>query len=481
MRMMRLPVSFFDSKMLTDLVQRVDDQKQVENFMSNTSLNVLFSLINFLLFGGILFFYNSTLFFIFVAGAAIYFYWVLLFVKRRARLSYIRRDESVENRSSILQIINGIEEIKLNNSVKKRRWEWESVQARVYNTAQKELRLEQIQVAGGNFVMQITYIIITFIAALSVVKGDITLGMMLATQFIIGQLTVPVTGFVSFIQGAQEARISIERLGEILNQKEEDSGEQTYKITSHAAAIELKDVFFRYGSHSSPFVLENINLVIPRGKITAIVGTSGSGKTTLLKLLTKFYSPTMGNITIGKQNITEFNSDYWRSQCGVVMQNGFIFADTILRNITESDKGYEIDKERLQKSAQIANIEQMIEKFPLGYNTNLSWGGIDLSGGENQRILIARAVYKNPEFIFFDEATSSLDANNEKIIMENLAEFFVARTVVIIAHRLSTVKNADNIVVLEKGVIIEEGTHKELVEKKGSYFKLVKNQLELGA
>ncbi len=479
-KMMRLPISFFDSKMLTDLLQRIDDQKQVETFLSNTSLNVLFSLINIILFGGILFFYDSSLFLIFFSGSVIYFIWVMLFVKRRTMLSYIRRDESVENRSSILQIINGIQEIKLNNSERKRRWEWESVQARVYNTASKELRLEQFQVVGGNFIIQITYIAITFLAALSVVRGEVTLGMMLATQYIIGQLAIPINNFVNFIQGAQEAKISIERLGEVFNIKEENNQKTRENLNGSDSTIILNNVSFKYGSHSSPLVLKDINLIIPKGKITAIVGTSGSGKTTLMKLLLKFYNPTEGNITVGEMNLDEINGNYWRSKCGVVMQDGFIFADTILRNITESSDGYEIDKKKLYNSVRIANIENMIDNLPLGYNTNLSWGGINLSGGENQRMLIARAVYKNPEFILFDEATSSLDANNERIIMNNLQEFFMGKTVVIIAHRLSTVKNADKIVVLEKGSIIEEGTHQELVFNKGSYFKLVKNQLELG-
>jgi ATP-binding cassette, subfamily B, bacterial len=479
-RMMRLPLSFFDSKMTTDLIQRVEDQRLVEQFLSNTSLNVLFSMINILLFGGILLHYNSRLFLFFCCGSFLYFVWVLLFVKRRATLAYLRRDELAENRSSVLQIINGIHEIKLNNSERKRRREWESIQARAYHTASKELRLEQFQVVGGNFIMQCTYIIITFISAISVIEKEVSLGMMLATQYIIGQLSGPINNFVSFIQGAQEARISIRRMGEIVREKAENSSGELPGIYEPADPIVLENLSFRYGGPSSPLILKNISLEIPRGKVLAIVGASGSGKTTLMKLLLKFYNQTGGHIRIGNQRFDSLSPTWWRSQCGVVMQDGFIFADTIVRNISESDAGYIIDKERLRNAVRIANIEKMIDHLPLGYNTNLSWGGISLSGGENQRVLIARAVYKNPEFIFLDEATSSLDANNEMTIMSNLNEFFVGRTVVIIAHRLSTVKNADKIVVLDQGTIIEEGSHEELVALNGSYFRLIKNQLELG-
>jgi len=479
LKLMRLPISFFDSKKQSDLTVRIDDQRQIETFLSNTSLSVLFSMVNILLFGGVLLYYNYILFITFLIGSIIYFGWVLLFVKERVILSYRRRDEQVENRSSILQLINGINEIKLNNSEKKRRWEWESVQSRIYGTSIKELRIEQIQVVGGNFIMQITYLLITGAAAISVIKGNLTLGMMLSTQYIIGQLTIPINNFVTFIQGAKEAQISIERLGEVFNHPEEKKANEV-ELSENNNDIFLKDVSFRYGSVSSLLTLKNIELTIPDGKITAVVGTSGSGKTTLLKLLLKFYPASEGIIHVGEKNIADFSDAYWRGKCGVVMQDGFIFADTILRNITESNEGYEIDKVRLQKAVRIANLEEMVENLPLGFQTNISSGGINLSGGENQRILIARAVYKNPEYIFFDEATSALDAHNEKIIMQNLKEFFKGKTVVIIAHRLSTVKDADNIIVLEKGSIIEQGNHNALVEKRGSYFTLVKNQLELG-
>jgi ATP-binding cassette subfamily B protein len=480
-KLMRLPIGFFDSKSQADLTMRIDDQKQISDFLSNTSLSVLFSLVNVVLFGGILLYYNYILFITFAIGAGIYFVWVLLFVKERVILTYRRRDEQVENRSSIIQLINGIHEIKLNNSEKKRRWEWESVQSRIYNTSRNELRIEQFQVVGGNFIMQITYLLITGVAAFSVVKGSLTLGMMLSTQYIIGQLTVPINSFVTFIQGAKEAKISIERLGEVFTLSEENNvNSAEIEMYGDQNNIVLEDLSFRYGSVNSALTLKHLDLVIPHGKITAVVGTSGSGKTTLVKLLLKFYKASAGRILVDEADLNEFSDNYWRSKCGVVMQDGFIFADTILRNITESNESYEIDKVKLQQAVKIANLEEMIEALPLGYQTNISTGGINLSGGENQRILIARAVYKNPEFLFFDEATSALDAHNEKIIMENLDSFFKGRTVVIIAHRLSTVKNADNIIVLEKGNIIEQGTHENLVQIKGNYFKLVKNQLELG-
>ncbi|TWW00452.1 peptidase domain-containing ABC transporter [Chitinophaga pinensis] len=479
-KMMKLPIAFFDSKMITDLIQRIEDQKQIDTFLSNTSLSVLFSLINILLFGTVLCVFSFPLFLIFLAGSTLYFSWIMLFVKKRAVLSYKRRDESVENRSSILEIMHGIQEVKLNNSERRRRWEWESVQNRVYNTAVKELRLEQLQVVGGNFLLQLMNIIITFVAAWSVIEGRITLGVMLATQYIIGQLATPLNSFVAFIHGAAEARISIERIGEVLNVEEEDKQKNVFDVSDQDDDLVLDNVSFRYGSTSSRLVLKNISLTIPRGKVTAIVGTSGSGKTTLMKLLLKFYDPSSGSISLGDKSLEALDSRHWRSNCGVVMQDGFIFADTVLRNITESDNDYTIDKERLQQAVHVANIEDMIEQLPSGYHTNLSHGGIALSGGEYQRVLIARAVYKGPAFLFFDEATSSLDANNEKVIMENLQEFFKGRTVVIIAHRLSTVKHADKIIVLDKGEIIEEGDHTELVALKQHYFKLVKNQLELG-
>jgi ATP-binding cassette subfamily B protein len=480
-KLIDLPISFFDSKMNSDLYQRIEDQKQIDNFLSSTSLSMLFSLTNILLFGTVLLFFNKLIFFIFFAGGLIYFIWVFLFVSRRTRLSYQIRDESVENRSSVFQILEGIEEIKLNNSERRRRWEWESVQNKVFSTSMKVLQVETFQILGGNFIIQVTNIIITFISAIAVIHGHMTLGSMLATQYIIGQLSVPLNNFVTFIQGAEEAEVSIERISEVMNNEIETKDEHQIEFDNKQDnPLILESLYFKYGGKNSKMILNNLDLVIPHGKVTAIVGTSGSGKTTLMKLLLKFYNPSQGTISIGSQNIKYINSKHWRESCGVVMQNGFIFADTLLRNITECEKDHLVNKERLTQAIKIANLGTTIENLPLGLKTNLSFGGIDLSGGENQRVLIARAIYKNPDFIFFDEATSALDANNEKTIINHLQDFFVGRTVVIIAHRLSTVKNADKIIVLEKGQITEMGTHKELVALKQNYFRLVKNQLELG-
>lgn len=478
-KIMRLPISFFYSRMQSDIVQRVEDERQVENFLSTAIVSAFFSMINIVLFGIILAYYNLRIFFIFFIGCVLYFIWIILFVKKRALLSYKRRDEQVENRASILQLINGIAEIKLNNSEKKRRGEWEAMQAKIATTSIKELRIEQLQVVGGSFIIQITYILITCLAAISVVQGEITLGMMLSTQFIVGQLTTPINNFVTFIQTTKEAKISMERLGEVFQMKEENY-EPSSKEFYRDGDIVFKNVSFRYGTVSSLPVIKNLNFTIEAGKVTAIVGSSGSGKTTLVKLLLKFFNASEGVITVGGVDINKLGENFWRRKCGVVMQDGYIFGDTMLRNITESELNEKIDKERLSKATQIANLEELIENLPLRFQTALSVGGVNLSGGENQRVLIARAIYKNPEFLFFDEATSALDARNEKEIMQNLDAFFKGKTVLVIAHRLSTVKNADNIIVMEKGEIVEQGSHDELVKIQGYYYRLIKNQLELG-
>ena len=480
-KMMNLPVSFFNTKTQGDLIQRIDDQMHLEHFLANAFLNAFFALINVTVFGGIMLYYNWKFFIVYLVGIAFYILWVRYFVKERTRLSYLRRDLAYINRNSILQILNGILDIKMNNSNTKRRREWESIQSRSLATSQKELKTEQVQIIGGNLLMQITYLVITALSAIAVIQGVTTLGTMLALQFILGQLTVPINSFVTLFQDYKEAKISIERMGELFEEEEEKSEDAfSEEAVSEIKDIKIENLSFKYNALSSNYILNNINIVIPAGKVTAIVGTSGSGKTSLLNLLLKFYEQQEGRIYYGNTDLKDISEISWRKKCGVVLQEGFIFPDNILRNITESDQDYVIDKERLSYSTKMANIDETINNLPLGYQTNLKFSGINLSGGENQRILIARCIYKNPDIIFFDEATSALDAHNEKIIMNNLNHFFKGKTVVIVAHRLSTVKNADNVIVLEKGSVIEEGTHYDLIDKKGTYYNLVKNQLELG-
>lgn len=480
-KMMSLPISFFESKMIGDLLQRIDDHRRIENFLSSTTLSILFSAFSLVIFGGVLAYYHLKIFFIFIGFSGFYILWVLLFIKRRVIIDYKRHDEASENRSSVIQLIHGMQEIKLNNSERRRRWEWEGIQIKLFKTSINGLSLEQTQTVGANFINELKNIVITFVAATSVIDGRITLGMMLAIQYILGQLNGPINSFTSFVQTTQDAKISIDRLNEIHSKKnEEEQSTETMSDVPIKSDIILQNVSFQYGSPNSRMILQDITLRIPRGKVTAIVGASGSGKTTLLKLLLKFYKPVQGSISVGNVKLDQINSKKWRQTCGVVMQDGFIFADTIARNISESNSEEKISQERLLEAVRIANISDMIDNMPSGFNTNLSWGGVSLSGGEEQRILIARAIYKNPDFLFFDEATSALDANNELKIMHSLENFYIGRTAVIIAHRLSTVKNADQIVVMEKGFIVEVGSHHELVKKRGVYYNLVRNQLELG-
>jgi len=480
-KLMRLPIRFFDSKSLGDLIQRIEDHRRVQDFLSSATLNILFSAINILVFGIVLLYYNSIIFLIFAIGAILYVFWVLRFMKKRAELEFRRFDEASGNQSSRVQLINGMQEIKLNNSERRRRWEWETIQIRLFRISIKSLTIDQYQSIGGAFLDQIKNILITFYAAKLVIDGEITLGAMLAIQFIIGQLNIPINNFLDFIRTAQDARISIERLAEIHDKEdEEDIKNEKIKTLPSEQSIFISNLSFRYGSIHAPLVLQNIDAIIPQKKVTAIVGASGSGKTTLLKLLLKFYQPNEGNIKIGNSNLDNVDSTFWRRKCGVVMQDGYIFADSIARNITESSLDGLINTEKLLEAVKAARLDNFIESLPTGYNTRIGASGISLSGGQNQRILIARAVYKNPDFLFFDEATSALDAENESEIMKNLENFYQNKTVVIVAHRLSTVKNADQILVLDNGKIIEQGNHQSLTKNKGVYYNLVKNQLELG-
>ena len=478
-KLMKLPVAYFDSKTIGDLLQRIQDHDRVEAFLSSATLNILFSALNLAIFSLILAYFSTTIFMVFAIGTALYMLWVLVFMGRRRELDYKRFDQASGNQSSMVQILNGMQEIKLNNSERRRRWEWEQIQVRLFKISVKSLALLQYQTAGGNFVNELKNILITFMAAKAVMDGAISLGMMLAIQYIIGQLNAPINNFVTFVQSLQDAQISLDRLAEIHGQDEEK--ETAVEYLPDSRDIKTQDgLSFRYGNRHSPWVLQDVNLHIPAGKITAIVGASGSGKTTLLKLLLKFYEPQQGRIIVGGMQLDDLSTRLWRQQCGVVMQDGYIFADTLLRNITESDSDSRTDYPRLRRALKIANLEELVEDLPEGLNTRVGSSGIALSGGQRQRILIARVVYKDPQFLFFDEATSALDAKNERVVMENLNTFFEGRTVVIIAHRLSTVKNADQIITLDKGQLIECGHHQELIQRQGTYFTLIKNQLELG-
>ncbi|WP_396193071.1 peptidase domain-containing ABC transporter [Flavobacterium sp.] len=478
-KLMNLPISFFDVRMTGDIMQRINDHHRIERILTTSSLSVLFSFINMFIMGGVLAYYNLQIFTVFFIGSFCYFLWVILFLKRRELLDYKRFSEVSQEQSKVIELINGMQEIKLHNAEKQKRWGWEYIQARLFKVSMKGLVLEQTQSIGSNFINELKNIIIIFLSAKLVIDGQITLGMMMAISSIVGSLNGPIMQLIGFIREAQDAKISLARLSEIHDKEDEtQNDEEKIHDIPQDADIVIKDVSFRYiGSDVN--VLENLNLSIPANKITAIVGTSGSGKTTLMKLLLKFYEPNLGEILINKTPLSRLSQKTWRYHVGSVMQEGYIFSDTIANNIAI---GVDIiDKERLVYASDVANIKEFIQDYPLGYNTKIGMEGIGMSTGQKQRLLIARAVYKNPEMLFFDEATSALDANNEKEIMQKLDIFFKDKTVVVIAHRLSTVMNADQIVVLEKGKIVEIGNHNELVDLKGSYYELVKNQLQLGS
>lgn len=477
-KLMNLPMAFFDSKMTGDLMQRISDHKRIEKILTTSSLNVLFSMVNFFIFGFVLAYYSLQIFTIFLIGSLLYFTWVLYFFKKRKELDYKRFAELGNEQSKVIELINGMQEIKLHNAERRLRWNWEYVQARLFKVEMKSLALEQTQTVGSSFINELKNILITVLSAKLVIDGEITLGMMMAISYIVGQLNAPVSQMIGFFRDVQDAKISLDRLGEIHNMEDEESDSQKKILhLPEDADFKLTDVSFRYLGGLDP-VIKNLNLIIRANKVTAIVGISGSGKTTLMKLLLRFYEPNSGEIHIGNNNLKEVAQKVWREHCGVVMQEGYIFNDTIAQNIAVGADA--IDEKRLLDSVRVANIQDYISNLPLGFNTKIGLEGSGLSTGQKQRLLIARAVYKNPKFLFFDEATSALDANNEKTIMENLDGFFADKTVVIIAHRLSTVKNAHQIVVLDNGKIVEAGNHEELTRLKGDYYNLVKNQLELG-
>lgn len=478
-KLMRLPIAFFDSKKLGDILQRIGDHSRIQSFLTGSLLSIVVAVVTFLVYGCIMAGYNWKILAIFLVGSALYVAWVLLFLRQRKKLDYMRFQEAANNQSNLVQLVSGMQDIKLNHCEKQKRWEFERIQARLFKINIRGLSLGQAQQVGGLFIEQTKNVLISFIAAASVINGDITLGMMTAVQYIIGQLNAPISQFITFVQDTQDAKISLERLGEIHSKADEEPvGLHKRTDIPCDADIVLRNVSFQYEGVHSEKVLNGISLTIPHNRITAIVGSSGSGKTTLLKLLLGFYPPVEGEVLLGDIPLSQLSDSAWRSRCGVVMQEGFIFSDTIENNIAVSD---EIpDRPRVEQAAQIANIADWIRALPLGYNTRIGMDGHGLSTGQKQRLLIARAAYRNAPYLLFDEATNSLDANNERVIMDNLGRLFCGKTVVIVAHRLSTVRNADNIVVLDHGRIVESGRHADLVARHGYYYRLVKNQLELG-
>lgn len=478
-KLMRLPISFFDSKMVGDILQRIGDYSRIQSFLTESLLSMVMAVVTFVVYGVVMAGYNLEVLGIFVFGSALYILWVLLFMKRRRKLDYMRFQVAATNQSNLVQLVTGMQDIKLNNCERKKRWEWERIQARLFNVSIKSLMLGQTQNIGGIFIDQIKNIMISFLTAKAVIDGDMTLGMMTAVQYIMGQLNAPVSQFITFVQSTQDAKISLERLNDIYGKEDEEPVAQPkIREIPDNADIEFRNVTFQYGGLHSEKVLDGISMTIPSNKVTAIVGNSGSGKTTLLKLILGFYHPSEGEVMLGGNRLGKYSDSVWRSKCGAVMQEGFIFSDTIINNIAVCDDVPNM--ERVRRAVETANIGDFIDGLPLGYHTKIGMEGHGLSTGQKQRLLIARAAYKDAKYLIFDEATNSLDANNERFIMEKLNVLFRNRTVVIVAHRLSTVRNADNIVVVYKGKITEQGTHEELINRRGDYYKLIKNQLELG-
>lgn len=481
-KLMKLPMNFFDTKQMGDLLQRIEDHRRVEQFLTSSSLSLLFSFFTFLVFGVVLVFYNLGVFAVFLFGTLLYAGWIVLFLEKRRLLDYKFFEQAGRNRNVTYQLIDGMQEIKLQGCEQRKRWEWEDVQADLFKVNLQALNLQQVQQAGSITINEVKNILITVLAATSVIQGNMTLGMMLAVQYIIGQLNSPVEQLIHFVYSWQDVSISLDRMNEIHTETNEENAERTRSSYTEEStdghSLAIKDLSFKYNIYSSKNILSDINLLIPNGKVTAIVGASGSGKTTLIKLLLGFYEPLSGSIQIGSANLSECSLGWWRSQCGAVMQEGYLFSDTIAKNIAISDDDPNI--ERIRHAARVANIADYVEALPLAYNTMIGQDGQGISQGQRQRILIARVIYKNPMFVFLDEATNALDANNEQAITDNLLDFYKGKTVIVVAHRLSTVRNADQIVVLNEGKIVELGTHEELIGKRGNYYGLIKNQLELG-
>ena len=478
-KLLKLPMSFFDTKLMGDLMQRMNDHSRVNNFLTQQTLNITFAMLTFVVFSVVLFFYNKLVFAIFLLGSILYGVWMTLFLKQRKLLDYELFEQQAINNNKTYEFITTIQESKLQDCEQRRRWEWEDTQAELFGVQMKSLKLQQTQEAGSIFINEVKNIIITVVAATAVIHGQMTLGMMLAVQYIIGQLNSPVEQLMNFFYSLQDVKISLERINEI-HQMDDENGKEGLltSIEDKNEGIDIKNIMFKYDPHALRKTIDDVSIHIPQGKVTAIVGASGSGKTTLIRLMLGYYPVLEGKINIGNTDINKLNKKWWRRQCGVVMQDGVIFSESIARNIAVDDG--DIDKERLLKAAEIACIKDYVMALPLKFNTKIGRDGVGLSQGQKQRILIARAVYKNPDYIFLDEATNSLDANNERSIVENLDMFYKGKTVVIVAHRLSTVKNADQIVVIDHGKVVEIGNHESLTAKRGAYYNLVKNQLELG-
>lgn len=478
-KLLKLPMSFFDTKLMGDLMQRMNDHSRVNNFLTQQTLNITFAMLTFVVFSVVLFFYNKLVFAIFLLGSILYGVWMTLFLKRRKLLDYELFEQQAINNNKTYEFITTIQESKLQDCEQRRRWEWEDTQAELFGVQMKSLKLQQTQEAGSIFINEVKNIIITVVAATAVIHGQMTLGMMLAVQYIIGQLNSPVEQLMNFFYSLQDVKISLERINEI-HQMDDENGKEGLltSIEDKNEGIDIKNIMFKYDPHALRKTIDDVSIHVPQGKVTAIVGASGSGKTTLIRLMLGYYPILEGTINIGNTDINKLNKKWWRRQCGVVMQDGVIFSESIARNIAVDDG--DIDKERLLKAAEIACIKDYVMALPLKFNTKIGRDGVGLSQGQKQRILIARAVYKNPDYIFLDEATNSLDANNERSIVENLDKFYKGKTVVIVAHRLSTVKNADQIVVIDHGKVVEVGNHESLTAKRGAYYNLVKNQLELG-
>ena len=478
-KLLKLPMSFFDTKLLGDLMQRMNDHGRVNNFLTQNVLNIVFSLLTLIVFSVVLVIYDKFVFLVFLIGSMLYGGWIALFLKRRKVIDYELFEQQAINNNRTYEFITSMQEIKLQDCEQRKRQEWEHIQKDLFKIQQKSLRLQQQEEAGGIFINELKNIAITVMSAAAVIEGNMTLGMMLAVQYIIGQLCSPVEQLMDFFYSLQDVKISLERINEIHSMEDENgkAGLLT-SIKQKSKGINIQNVIFKYNPHVLTKTIDHVDIQIPQGKVTAIVGASGSGKTTLIKLILGYYSVIEGRICIGSTNINDVNKQWWRRQCGVVMQDGVIFSESIARNIAVDDA--EIDQVRLLEAAKISCIFDYVMGLPLKFDTKIGRDGIGLSQGQKQRILIARAVYKNPEYIFLDEATNSLDANNERKIVENLDCFYKGKTVVIVAHRLSTVKNADQIVVIDHGKVVETGTHDTLTLKKGAYFQLVKNQLELG-